>query len=510
MGEPTTGKIARPGGAGAGGPRGGGRQVAGDRVLERVERLERELEAAEAREALARWQWLKSLDGGAKARYLQAKQERRALLSREELLRELDEAARLAGAASPWGRRRIEVLRRDVLSCQGPREVNGRLAALEVEIEEIHARQGPSPGPAGWRRTQEAGEDRLEEAAAALLLELAALRNQAARAAGFPDYYTMSLALEGVEEGQLKALLAGLARATETEVPRFGEASRASPALEALFAGRDPLPAARAYFDAIGLSVEPALAHGQLGDAPGASAGAWCIAVGRGGEVRLYGRIPPDFTGARTLFHLLGRAVYHLNLAPELPPALRVPPHPMVEAAAALLFERLLFDPRWLAHWTSPPQGLRAEVTEIRSFARTAWAAGVRWRLVLASFEQAFYRDSCGSLHSLWRRLLRDFLGDTAAGAAPGWACAFDAGTASFRPHAWLMGMTAAAMLAKAVEEELGEEALVSSAAAGYLLIDKWFLHGARVPWDELVRRTFGRELDPEAAAQEGKGAGAR
>lgn len=480
----------------------------GRRVESVVGEIESELKRLCAREALARWRWMTCLDERRKAEYLQAKGRRWAYLSQNELLHEIERAQSAAGPVDPLVRRQAEVLHRSVLLHQLPGERAARLAELEVEIEEIRARLPAEPLWAGkepWRLPP--GPEALEVAAEAahcaapLVVELVRLRNEGARSLGYPDFFAMALALDGIDE---EALFAGLSRIEAKTGPAAypgEEDPKLASGLDELAARPDLTVRIMRYFDAVGLSTGGILAQSDLEERPGKARRADCIDVDRAGDVRLAAALSPGLEGARTLLGELGRAVYRLNIALELPYALRVPAHRLAEIATSVLFERLIYDERWLCEWLEPRWTRDSPLPErLRDTARASRLAALRQGLLFTHFERELYRDPGQDLDGLWRGLAARYLGAEPPHWPPGqWAVAEEFGETEPVSFSGLLGEMVSAALAAAIEEELGEGALAVSPAAGYLLIDKLFMHGARHPWQKLLSAACGRALNLRA-----------
>lgn len=508
-----------------------------------VAALEKELEVLAMREALAYWALATAASRQAQDAYASARSALRRFLSQKDVFREIV-AAREAidRGAQEILSRQLDILYNLFLPNQVDEELIVRQVQLEAEIEAIHAAfrielDGRSLTQNDLdeilRRERDA---RLREDAwtaskavgsqvAPLLKQLVALRNEGARQLGFPDYYALALAAGEIEETALFSLLDQLeaashryfarekARLDRKLAERFGiepqelrpwhysdpffqEAPPLEVDLDAVFAGLDLVGVATAYFDAIGLRVDPVIVRSDLFERPGKAEDAFCLEVNAAAEdVRILCNLRPTERGARTLFHELGHAVYALNIATEFPYLLRRPAHIVTTEAAALLFERVLYDAHWLREWAGLTEDEASELAAmIRSHANLAQAIFLRWGLVMVHFERALYRDGGADRSDQWWNLVERFQGLRRPGKpVPGdWAAKIHLGVAPVYYQNYLLGEVVAAQLLDLVEAELGEGALVTSPAVGYVLIDRWFMHGARYSWRELARRALG------------------
>ncbi len=218
------------------------------------------------------------------------------------------------------------------------------------------------------------------------LLALVRERNEAARAMGEDDYYSMMLALDELDEAGLFALLDEVDRGTRPLFEayragldgelgrRFGVASRdlrpwhfSDPFFqEAPAAGLDPSrwfaqasleELAARFFETIGLPVREVLARSDLYEKAGKCPHAFCLSVDRGDDVRVLCNLQPDEYWMSTLLHELGHAVYDIGVDRALPWVLRGPAHTLTTEASAMLFGRLTRNPAWLARWAGMPAG---------------------------------------------------------------------------------------------------------------------------------------------------------
>lgn len=509
---------------------------------ELVEALERELERLMMREALAYWRMATAAGDEARDEYASARQRLRRFLSQKDVFAEIDSARKSVDpGADEILSRQLDVLYTLFLPNQIPEELIARQVELEAEIEAVHAAfRAEIDGQSFTQndldeilRTE--SDSRLREEAwaaskavgkevAPLLEQLVALRNQGARELGFSDYYSLALEAGEIDEEALFTLLDQLEAASRHTYaaqkgrldhelakrfdidpaklrpwhysdPFFQEAPPLEIDLEPVFANRDLVRLATSYFDAIGLRLDDVLARSDLFERPGKAEDAFCLDVDAAGDVRILCNLRSTERGARTLFHELGHAVYYLNIATEFPFLLRRPAHILTTEAAALLFERMIYDPHWLQEWTDlSPADAQNIAWKVKAHQDLAQAVFLRWGLVMVHFERSLYRDPNGDLSNRWWSLVERYQGLVRPEQRQrgDWAVKIHLGVAPVYYQNYLLGEVLAAQLYGLVEDELGEGALATSPAAGYVLIDRWFMHGARYPWRELAKRAFG------------------
>lgn len=164
----------------------------------------------------------------------------------------------------------------------------------------------------------------------------------------------------------------------------------------------------------------------------------------------------------------------------------------------------MLYDPFWLEDWAGLSRREAEEtLAALKERKRAEDALRVRRELAWAHLERALYQQPQADPDEMWGRFVERFLGTKERqksgqllSTIPHWAANGGLVTAPLAQPNRLLGLVAGAQLGRMVEEELGEGAMALSPAAGYLLIDRWFAHGARFVWEELVQMAFGGPLD--------------
>jgi peptidyl-dipeptidase A len=366
------------------------------------------------------------------------------------------------------------------------------------------------------------------------LVELVEVRNQAARAAGFTDYYELRLVLGEQDPVKVAALFQELDALTDApfasakaeidatlaahhgvtveelrpwhyhdpyfqEVPRTLEVD-----LDGWYRGRDVLEIERAFWGGIGLPVDGILERSDLHAREGKQQAAFCLDVDRLGDVRVLANVEDDEYWNGTMLHELGHAVYDAGLDPELPWLLRAPAHSMTTEAVALLFGRLSKDPLWMG----PMLGLadadldpvRADLRESQRLLQLVFA---RWSLVMVEFERALYADPHRDLQDLWWSLVEEHQGLTRPEGREGladWATKVHVISSPAYYHNYVMGELLASQLLAAMAADLGggpvhELSLVGRPEVGAWMRERVFLPGAQYRWDELVPRATGEPL---------------
>ncbi len=364
---------------------------------------------------------------------------------------------------------------------------------------------------------------------------LVALRNREARRLGYADYYAMALSLQELDEGALFALLDDLRRKTDPlwqtykaaldsalaarfrttpgalrpwhyPDPFFQEAPAGEVDLDAFFKEQDLEALTAAFYAAIGLPVRDVLGRSDLYEREGKCQHAFCIHVGRFGDVRVLCNCTGSERWMSTLLHEFGHAVYDKYLGSDLPFFLRDTAHTLTTEAIAMLMGRFSRHGAWLQKYAHVPadEAERAGASARREM-RAQLLILARWCLVMTHFERALYGDPGQDLNRLWWDMVRRFQGVTPPEGRdePDWAAKIHLALAPVYYHNYLLGEMFASQLLDYLREKVlppgsTDADLVQSKAVGAYLKEAIFAQGARLPWDVLVEKATGEPLNPD------------
>jgi peptidyl-dipeptidase A len=451
------------------------------------------------------------------------------------------EAAR--AAATGIVRRRLDLLRDGFLPKQVPAALRGQIIELEASVEaRFSNHRGEVAGaPVDdnaikqiLRDSNDVAERREAWKAAktvgALVADdvrrLARLRNDAARALGYRDWFALSIATSEMDEDKLFATLDQCDRATTepfarwkatldaTLATRFGCAEAdlrpwhyadpffqevpadggvdLSPYIEA----RDIVELSRVTYDGLGLETRSILERSDLFPRDGKSQHAFCIDVDRAGDIRVLANVVPDPYWMDTMLHELGHGTFDAGLDPDLPWLLR-DTHLVVTEGIAILMGRLASDAEWLERVV----GVGAEeAAALDGPLRAARAAELlvftRWVLVMTNFERSLYGDPEQDLDARWWELVNHYQLITPPDGrrAPDWASKIHIACAPVYYHTYLYGQIVASQLASTLQQKCG--GIVGREAAGRLLSERVFAPGLSVRWDTLLAQATGEPLD--------------
>ncbi len=458
-------------------------------------------------------------------------------------------AAAVALDGSEVERRRAEVLRLMTAGRQRPPELIDRIVGLETELMGTHSRYRASVDgreldaaavdgvltdstdlaerQAVWTSARRVGAEVADG-----LRELARLRNEAARAAGYRDHYAMALALDELDEDRLYAMFDAL---HEALAPAWGseraaiEAQRRDVlglAPDVLFqpwhmidvfgqdapsVGADPLDpvigavdvlgASSRYFADLGHDVEGVIARSDVLPRAGKDQHAFMMHVDRSGDIRVLLNLAPTVRWLETTLHELGHAIYELSLDPELPWLLRDPAHILTTEAMAMLHGRRGRDPEFLERYAGLPAEAARHPTNAATLRRGLLILAA-WVQVMTRFERAFYAEPDGDLDMVWWDLVEQYQGipRPLAPVPSAWASKIHLAVAPCYYHNYLMGEILASQVEEWTERETGAGSPAANpAAVGPLIREHLLRPGASLRWDRLVEQATGAPLGIDA-----------
>ncbi len=353
------------------------------------------------------------------------------------------------------------------------------------------------------------------------LMQLVADRNAVAAAQGFSDYFEMKLALQGVSQHELFAIIARLRSgldATYMRVKAEIDESVAS-VFHIPVAQLQPWHYEDPFFQRHSFSQrtykwEPSallaelkrwihgrrigtadfLGYADLWERPGKSLANCCLNIDRGRDVRIMCNLSTDIWGLGKLLHETGHALYEQQIDATLPFVLRQPAHTFLSEGAALLFERLAWEPGWLSdvgigYWHDHQRMLSAMLKQK--------LVSLYWTIALVQFERELYRAPGQQLNGLWWDIVENtqLLRRPEEWNLPYWAAKAHLSTLPVYYYNYLYGEIAASQLRYMLDLQFGDW---KSEGALVHLRDHLFRPGASMEWQSLLKRCTTCHLDPE------------
>ena len=409
-------------------------------------------------------------------------------------------------------------------------QFNGSPASENVLRDVLRSETNSPKREAAWKAGKEIGA--LVETKT---LELVRIRNQAAREAGFPDFYRMQLTLNELQEERLFTILAELERVTQPlwdvykarlderlaerygirisemapwhyEDPFFQEPPAEKEDLDGLYAKSDVVQISRAFFADTGLPVDDILARSDLFERPGKNQHAQCTCIDRKQDVRILCNLRPTEKWMGTQLHELGHAVYDKWLDPELPYLLRQPTHILMTEAIAMLFGRLSKDPEFLERYVGVDASTARRVGAVCARQKAATLlVFARWVLVMTHFERALYQEPERDLRSFWWECVSRFQGvrPPQGRHAPDWASKIHLPCSPVYYQNYILGEMVASQLLATMRATFASSAAASSLVGaphvGSFLRERLFSLGARYPWEDTLKKVTGAGLQAKA-----------
>jgi peptidyl-dipeptidase A len=374
------------------------------------------------------------------------------------------------------------------------------------------------------------------------LKELVGLRNQAAKTLGFDNFHSMMLILneqdpkavlklfDDLDAMTRQPFLAAKAEIDEKLAKRFNCSVadlrpwhyqdpffQESPAvfaadLDAPYKSADILKMCSNFYKGIGLPIDDVIARSDLYEKPGKSPHAFCTDIDREGDVRVLGNIVPTEYWAGTMLHELGHSVYSSkNIPSSLPYVLRTESHILTTEGVAMMFERFSKNGSFLEKMGISVSDRQAFDDAARRMRRNRLLIFSRWCQVMLRFEKELYGNPDQDLNALWWSLVEKYQGLKKPDDrnAPDYASKVHIVTAPCYYHNYEMGELFACQVHYTMVNALQpgvhprDAVYVNDPRVGEFMKEKVFSQGKLLPWNDLTKHATGKELNPEAFAED-------
>jgi peptidyl-dipeptidase A len=457
------------------------------------------------------------------------------------------------GDLDPLTRRRLQRMSYAYQSKQAPVELLNRITRFEAEVAETYSTfraqfddhaatdneledvlrtsLDTAQLRAAWEARKQIGPVVADD-----LRQLAHLRNEAARAIGFADYWHAQLLLDELDPKRLVNTLDQVERATRQPFeamkadldrhlarrfnvehrdlrpwhygdPFFQETPEVfAPPADPLYIEQDVVELAAETYRQLGYgNIDAILARSDLYPRAGKNQHAYAVDIDREGDVRTFLNVERNARWMNTLLHELGHTIYQDGIdRTDLPFDLRDDPQGFLNEGFAMFCEQPAVNPAWLCLMIGLPQPEAAELGPRLATQDTAsLLAFVRWCLTIVNFERGFYADPDQDLNRWWWDLEERFqlIPRPEGRDAPDWAAKVHVATAPVYYHKYLYGRLFSAQLTGKMNADLGGW-WEGRAKSGDYIRRELFMPGARYEWPELVERVTGQPLGVEALAK--------
>lgn len=464
-----------------------------------------------------------------------------------------------AQIADPTLRRMLDVMYREFLPGQADKELQKKIIELETKLEQaFNTYRGVVDGkPLTENDIRQILSDTKDSALAAkawkaymavgektapLMRELVGLRNQLAGQLGFPNYFSLQLYLQEIDEKDLWQMFDELAAMTEqpyaalkTEIDaamaaRFGVAqaelrpwhfgemffqqppSSPEDKFSQVYQDKDMLALARAYYAGLDLPVDDILARSDLYEKPGKCQHAFSADLDRSGDIRVLANLKPNLYWMDTLLHELGHSVYDKYVAKDIPFVLRTASHGLTTEGVALMMGAMSKNEEWLQKMLKLSPQQAAELGRSgRENLRQEKLIFCRWAQVVVRFERGMYEKPDQDLSKLWWDLKKRYqlLTPPEEAGRPDYAAKIHILTVPVYYHNYVLGDLFAAQVQNYIAANVVKvkDPMATSFAGrkevGDYLRAKVFAPGSLVSWNELTRQATGEPLSAKYFAQQ-------
>lgn len=508
------------------------------------------------------WKAANSGKKAAFAAYARADLEMKKLHSSSERYAQLQELIANEKELKPLTRRSLQVAELEFKGSQLPQDILEKLSKTAAEIEQVFTTfRGKIDGKEYpdnelkamlkeevdsskrqhiWEALKQVGE-----AVAPRLIELAKIRNEAAKKLGFKNFWDMQIRLQEHDpqeilfifgelekvthhpfkemKARMDAELAGRFKIKPGEMkpwhydnPFFQEPPPSDKIdLDIFYKDKkreDILELAEKFFADIGLPIEDISQRSDLYEREGKQQHAFTTAIDRQGDVRVLVNIKPDAYWMDTVLHEMGHAVYDKFLDFTLPYNLRNPAHSFTTEAVAMLFGALAKNPLWIRNYAgAAEQKINEAEDAILEQRRREQLIFARWTLVMLYFEQAFYENPDRDLNTLWWDLVERYqmLKRPEGRHAADWAAKIHFTIAPVYYHNYMLGELFAAQLRFTLVKLANHQGPAATLDYGKhkdfgdFFKNKIFKPASVQPWPEFVKSACGEPLTAKYFAEE-------
>ena len=366
------------------------------------------------------------------------------------------------------------------------------------------------------------------------ILQLVKLRNQMAKELGFSNYHEMSLKLSDQDPKMISQLFDELDEMTapafaklKTEIDSFFavrynvKASELKPwhyqdrffqeapaiypvDLDKYYKDKNIEILTRDYYSSIGLDIADIMEHSDLYEKPGKNQHAYCMDIDNSGDVRVLCNVKFNAYWMNTLLHEFGHAAYDKYIDPALPFDLRNPAHTFTTEAIAMMFGRMYTNPQWIQDMTCISDDEKLKIQEnCNKTLRLEQMVFSRWAQVMYRFEKSLYEDPDQDLNALWWKLVEKYqlVKKPEGRNAPDWASKIHIATSPCYYHNYLLGELLASQLHHYIvkncikSDSMQNQSYFSNKQVGKFLIQKVFIPGSLMPWNEMIEKATGEKL---------------
>lgn len=373
--------------------------------------------------------------------------------------------------------------------------------------------------------------------------KLVALRNQTAKILGFNNYHEMSLYFNEQSSSEIDAIFDELDTLTKDAFAKVKDTMdeflaknynvkkenlmpwhyqnkffQDAPSIydidfDKYYKGEDIVAITKNFYNGIGLNIDAVINQSDLFEKPGKYQHAYCTNIDRVKDVRVVCNLKDNHYWAGTNLHEFGHAAYDYYLGESLPYVLKEPAHTFTTEAVAMMFQRLVSNPTWIAEVISD----KTKLTDIDSLKKASFESlrleklvFSRWAQVVYRFEKAMYTNPDQDLNALWWELVSKYqlLKKPEGRNMPDYASKIHIALYPVYYHNYLLGDVLASQLQYYVVDNItktrhiNDETFVGNKAVGAFFM-KMFDMGRRYYWNDMIEKLTGEKLTAKYYAKQ-------
>ncbi len=451
----------------------------------------------------------------------------------------------------PMLKRQLDLLYREYLAKQIDPELNERITGLASKIEGVYANyraeidgnkisdnevtrilkaeRSSKKREKVWRAQKSIGDVVAKD-----IVQLARLRNQAAKQLGYASYFHMAMDLSELSPEQVESVFGELYALTETpfveihaEIERVFEQrygikrenlrpwhyedlfAQEAPSvfdvdLDSYYADIDIEDIAKRYYASFNMPVKDILERSDLYERQGKSQHAFSFFIDRKQDIRILCNLVPNMRWMETMLHELGHATYDKYLDPDLPFVLREPAHAFTTEGVAMLFGGFAIKAPWMAKALALDEDSMKKIDRATSAnLRMSKIIFARWSMVILNFEKELYRDPDQDLGNLWWKLVRKYQLITAPENSTGteWATKIHIATYPVYYQNYQLGELFASQVLNTIakkfmpNERIQQVTFWDMVEAGDYIKKYVYGPGKKLPWNEMIEQATGEPL---------------
>lgn len=420
-------------------------------------------------------------------------------------------------------------------------EIDGRKYTNNELLDVLSAEKDSKKRQQAWEALKQVGQK-----VGPMLLDLARVRNEAARMLGFVNFWDMRMRLQDHDPdmvlnlfkdlkaktdkpfADMKAALDGelagtFGVAADNLMPwhydnPFFQAAPPSPTLDLDVFYKDKtkediVAIGKKFYQDIGIPIDEIVTNSDFFEREGKDQHAFCTDIDRMGDVRMLLNVKPTQEWMDTMLHEAGHAAYAKYNDPALPWVLRDSAHILTTEGIAMLFGAMAKNPKWLkAYAGADPAAVDRVAPDLAKQRQREQLIFARWAMVMFFFEHDLYANPARpDLNKLWYDYVEDLQGLTRPidRDMPDWAAKPHFTIAPVYYHNYLLGELFGSMLRQKLATLAGHQGpastldFVGRQDFGTFIVNAIFKPGMAQPWPEFVKSAFGVPFSPDAFVSE-------